>query len=166
MSFSLIPQYSFRDITDITPDFLGSRGIKFLMLDLDNTIADYSESKPSKNVARWTKDVIGSGIELTIISNSVRKGRVEAFADSLGIGFVMRARKPSPKSVLQAIDAANHTACESALVGDQVFTDTIAANRAGIMSIIVRPRSFTNIFLALRYAIELPARALCRNKMN
>jgi len=53
----------------------------------------------------------------------------------------------------------------SALAGDQVFTDTLAANLAGVVSISVRPRRFTNPLLKLRYFIELPFRAMCKNKM-
>ena len=51
--FSLIPQYSFREVTDITTDFLEQLGVTFLMLDLDNTIAAYDEHVLSDDVAQW-----------------------------------------------------------------------------------------------------------------
>jgi hypothetical protein len=164
MSFSLVPKYSFRSLTDVSPDFLNRLGIKFLMLDLDNTIAGYSENTLSESVSRWAAEIKSCGIELYIVSNSIRKKRVRAFARSLGIGVIMGARKPSPKGVLRAMAAAGHSAGDSAFIGDQVFTDTLAANRAGVISIIVDPRRFTNPFLALRYAIESPFRAACRKR--
>jgi len=104
------------------------------------------------------------GIELFIISNSTRISRVEAFSNALGAGFVMRSRKPSPQGLYKALNETGQDAGVSALVGDQVLTDALAANRAGVISIVVHPRRFTNPFLALRYYIEAPFRALCRNK--
>ena len=164
--FSLIPQYSFRDITDVTADFLKKTGIKFLMLDLDNTIAAYNEHVLSGNISQWITEIVSNGIELFIISNSTREKRVKSHSESIGVGFIMQSCKPSPKSLLHAMEIAGFGADVSALVGDQIMTDTLAANRAGIVSIIVRPRSFTNPFLALRYYIEVPFRAMCKNKIG
>ena len=165
MSFSIEPRYSFRDITDVSSGFLIKLGIRFLMLDLDNTVAAYNEHLPAEDIARWATEIRNYGIELYIVSNSRRKNRVDNFANALGIGFIKGASKPSPQSLLRTMDTAGFFPGESALVGDQIFTDTLAANRAGIVSIIVRPRSFSNPVLALRYGLEAPFRAACKNKM-
>ena len=165
MSFSPIPRYSFRNLTDVSPEFLIKIGVKLLMLDLDNTVAAYSESSPSDSIVSWIARIKEHGVKLFIVSNSVRSGRVEAFSDALKIGFVLGASKPSPKIVTGTINEFGFRPGESALVGDQIYTDTLAANRAGAISIIVRPRRFTNPLLALRYALEAPFRAICRHKM-
>ena len=165
MGFSPIPHYAFRKLTDISAEFLEGLGIGFLMLDLDNTVAAYSEHTPSDSVLQWAAQIKDSGIELIIVSNSVREGRVEAFAEALRTGFVKGASKPSPKVVVQTMKDSGFAPEKSALVGDQIYTDTLAANRAGAVSIIVRPRRFTNPFLAIRYALEAPFRAICRNRM-
>jgi len=135
------------------------------MLDLDNTVAAYSEQVPSEDVAAWVNDMKSSGVELYIISNNRRKTRVDTFAHALGIGFMKGASKPSPNGLLKAMEATGYMPAESALAGDQIFTDTLASNRAGIVSIIVKPRRFSNPLLALRYGFEVPFRALCRSKM-
>lgn len=166
MNLSVEPRYSFRDITDVSPRFLTGLGVRFLMLDLDNTVAAYSESAPSEDVYRWAADMKQSGVELFIVSNSVRKQRVDSFAQALGIGFIKGASKPSPDGLLRTMDAEGFLPSESALAGDQIFTDTLAANRAGVVSIIVRPRRFTNPALALRYGFEAPFRAMCKNKVR
>jgi len=162
--FSLIPQYSFREITDITIDFLEQTGIKFLMLDLDNTIAAYDEHILSDDVVQWITNVKNSGVEMFIISNSTRKNRVESHSESIGSGFIMQSYKPSPKSLIHAMETSGFSTDVSALAGDQIVTDTLAANRAGVISIIVRPKRFTNPFLAIRYFVEIPFRAMCKNK--
>ena len=166
MSFSLVPRYEFKSLTDITPDFLEKIGVKFLMLDLDNTIATYSSGKPSDGLMQWIADIKGAGVELFIVSNSIKKERVEAFAKNLGIGSIGGAKKPLPGGVLKAMEKTGFAARESALVGDQIFTDTIAANSAGAVSIIVRPLSFKNPIFAFRFFLEKPFRAACKNRKH
>ena len=161
MNRELIPLYAFRRFTDVSPDFLREQGIKFLMLDLDSTIAKYCEKTPSDAVKQWVAAMESNRVTLFIVSNSRRAGRVETFAKPLGIGFIKEARKPSPAGVLRALEETGFNKGESALLGDQVFTDTLAANRAGVISIIVRPLNMKNPLLALRFAIESPFRAAC-----
>ena len=163
MSFSPVPQFSFRNITDIAPGFLGKLGVKFLMLDLDNTIASYSKQTPTDHVKRWAASMVEGGVELFIVSNSRREGRVEAFAEAMGVSFIKAARKPSPAGLLRAMNTAGYSKKESALVGDQVYTDALAANRAGIVSMVVRPLSIKNPLIAIRYIFETPFRAAVRN---
>jgi hypothetical protein len=163
--FSLIPQFSFRKVTDITTGFLEQSGVKFLMLDLDNTIAAYDEHVLSDDVAEWIQDIQMNGIKLFIISNSTRKKRVESHCGAIGANFLMKSNKPSPKSLFRAMEVSGFDPDTSALVGDQILTDTLAANRAGVTSIVVRPKRFTNPFLAIRYFFELPFRAMCKNKI-
>ena len=161
-----IPQYAFREITDISREFLEQLGLRFIILDLDNTIAEYKEPTPPENVIKWAEGLKSQGVELFIVSNSKRKERVESFGHALGISVTMKARKPSPEGIVQAINTAGFSAENSALIGDQVFTDMIAANRSGIVSIVIQPRRLTNPFHTVRYALETPFRALCRNKYH
>ena len=164
MSFSLIPNYSFGKITDISPAFIKELGVRFLMLDLDNTVAAYTEHAPSKDVVNWIGDMKAAGIELFIVSNSRRKWRVESFAKSLHLDFINYACKPSPKALVNTMASASVGCEQSALIGDQIFTDTLAANLAEIFSILVKPKRCSNPALTLRFALELPFRAACRNK--
>ena len=166
MSFSLVPQYSFREFTDISPGFLRKLGIRFLMLDLDNTIAAYSEHSPAESVKQWIADIKKNGIEMYFISNSKRKYRVEVFAEAFDIGYIKDARKPSPHCLAQAMETMGYSNGDSAFLGDQIFADTLAANRAGVISIVVRPISLKNPLLSLRYVIEAPFRTACIIKMR
>jgi len=160
----VIAKYSFKDLIDIEMELLVEQGIRFLMLDLDNTIAAYNETEPSEPVLKWFEKLKASEVKPFIISNSTRADRVEGFAEALGIGFIMRACKPSPKSPLKAMQENCFEPSESALIGDQTFTDVLSANLAGVIPILVRPKGFTNVFLALRYYFEVPIRLLCKNK--
>ena len=166
MGFSLIPEFSFNKLTDISPVKLFDTGIKFLMIDLDNTLAAYDEHIPSDDIIIWMDSIKKTGITPAIISNSSRIMRVCSFAESFDIMSVARAGKPSVFNMLHLMETSGFSTHESALIGDQIFTDVLAANRAGVRSIIIKPRKFTNIFLKIRYFIEIPIRCFSRNKIE
>ena len=47
---------------------------------------------------------------------------------------------------------------QTAIVGDQIFTDIWGGNRAGVLTLLVKPIEFGTVFRALRYGIETPFR--------
>ncbi|MDR2600521.1 MAG: YqeG family HAD IIIA-type phosphatase [Oscillospiraceae bacterium] len=160
MSFSIISNYKFNNLTDISPEFIKGLDISFLMIDLDNTIAAYDEHAPTVEILEWFEMIKSSGIIPFMISNTTRTTRVENFAKALNVEYIMRACKPSARSLIKAMEISNNKPSQSALIGDQVFTDVLAANRAKVVAILIKPKSFTNIFLRLRYYIEVPFRLL------
>ena len=48
---------------------------------------------------------------------------------------------------------------ETAIVGDQIFTDIWGGNRAGVLTLLVHPIQFGTVFRGLRYGLETPFRA-------
>jgi len=164
MSFSLFPTYKFKKLTSVKTEFLRKRGISLLMLDLDNTIAPYGQEKPDTATLQWVQEMTAGGIVLFIVSNSKKQNHVSAYAAAMGIDFVYHAHKPSPQKLLEVCRELGVEPCAAAFAGDQIFTDVLAANRAGASSILVRPIKFTNIFLALRYIAEQPFRLWWREQ--
>ena len=165
MIFSPVPDKKFKRLTDITPEFLDKNGIKLLLLDLDNTISPYTTDEPTEDVLAWTERMKDSGIRLFIVSNN-KGDRPEVFSKSLTIPYIKLAKKPSPKGVLLAMETEGAAKENTALVGDQVYTDMLAANLAGVMGILVEPIKFSNPFLAIRYFFELPFRHEKRKGSN
>ncbi len=166
MSFSLIPNYSFRNLCAITPEFLKRRGITLLLMDLDNTMAPYGTVLPSEDIASWAENMKASGIELFIITNNTGSKRVESLAAAFGVAYIMSAKKPFATGINKALKQQGRLPTETALVGDQIYTDIVAANSAGVLSIVVEPLKLRNPMLNLRYWLEAPFRALCKNKMR
>ena len=165
MSLKLVPDYSFPSITDVSYDFLVNNNITFLLADLDNTIAPYGKSQPAVAVLKWAEDLRNNGITLFIISNNT-KSRPADFARVFNINHIKRAKKPSRQGVLRALELSGKKIEETAIVGDQIFTDVYAGNRAGVMSILVSPISLKNPLLAIRYLFELPFRCMCKSKFK
>ena len=145
-------------------EFLAENGIKLLMLDMDNTIEPYDRSSPGEEILEWVRCVKESGVEIFIVSNSKRTGRTEKFAQAMNVGYIKAAGKPSPNAIRKVMGIKGLKPENCALVGDQIYTDTVAANRAGVMSVIVYPIKFTNVFLKLRYWAEIPFRSMCKNR--
>jgi uncharacterized protein len=158
----MIPDLRLSSIFEITPNFLAGRGIKLLLLDLDNTLVPYSGGVPTEEQRRWKNQLRAAGIELCIVSNT-KKDHAKRFADIWGVPYVDRAHKPFDDSIETVIKRMKTTNEHTALVGDQIFTDVWGANRAGALSILVKPLVMKNPLHILRYAMETPFRSLCRN---
>lgn len=157
MSFSLLPERKFEDVTRITPEILRAAGVELLILDVDNTIAPYGTETLEKPVTDWAESLKRAGVTLFIVSNN-KGARPEIFASLLDIPYIKRAGKPSPRGVRQALARTGVAPSRAALAGDQIYTDTVAANLAGVHMLLVEPIRFTNPFLAVRYFFELPFR--------
>lgn len=156
MSFFL-PAFKFEKVTDITPDILRKLGVELLILDVDNTIAPYGQVTLDNQVLSWAGELKAAGVGLYIVSNN--KGqRPEIFSKLLDVPYIKRAGKPSPRGVREALENAGVPPDRAALAGDQIYTDTIAANLAKVKMMLVEPIRFTNPFLAIRYFFELPFR--------
>ena len=155
MPFPLIPTFKTKELTDLNPENLKKHGIRFLMMDFDNTIVPYTTNEPTDKMDAWLQAMVSSDIQLCVVSNS-RSDRVKQFCDKYGIPIIIRARKPGTRGIYEALARFGYAQDESALVGDQIFTDTFGANNAHVRSILVRAIHNHNIWLKLRHVAELP----------
>lgn len=160
-----VPDIILKDIYQLKPDELSEMGIKLLLMDLDNTLAKYSAIYPSVQLRNWIDGLKRAGIEPFIFSNT-RSNRAEGFADALKIGYVNKARKPKIKLLNDILSKKGVSPENTAIVGDQVYTDILCGVRAGIKTIAVVPIDMTNPFHLFRYGIEMPFRYvyITRNK--
>ena len=155
MSFSFLPKAMTHALTDLTPRWLQDNQIRLLMLDFDNTIVPYTRNEPEEAVLSWLQEIRESGVELCVVSNSKRP-RVVDFCNRYGLACVTHARKPFSKGIRQCLHRFDRKPEESALVGDQIYTDVLGANAAGVYSILVDAIDNHNIWLKLRHVAEKP----------
>ena len=163
MAFSLLPKMIVPALTDVSADLLKARGIKLLMLDFDNTIVPYTTNIPTDAMKAWFTDMKENGIPVCIVSNSKRE-RVKKFAAEYGIPCITHSRKPFPKGIRECLGKFQLDPKECALVGDQIFTDTLGANCADVTSVLVKAIDNHNIWLKLRHVAELPFIFLARKR--
>ena len=155
MRFSLLPWAITDAVTDLTADFLRQQNIKLLMLDFDNTIVPYTTNEPTETVAAWLAEIKASDIALCVVSNS-HKDRVKIFCEQWGIDCITHANKPFSRGIRQCLEKYGLPRQRCALVGDQIFTDTLGANGCGVRPILVMAIDNHNIWLKLRHAAEMP----------
>ena len=155
MSLSFLPKLVADELTDLTPELLRRRGIRLLMMDFDNTIVPYTTNIPTENMEQWLRMMAQSEILLCVVSNS-KKDRVRVFCGKYGIPVITHANKPGIRGIEECLARFGIDRKEAAIVGDQIFTDTLGGNRAGVTSILIRAIDQHNIWLKLRHVAELP----------
>lgn len=155
MPFSLLPKIMTRHLTDLTPELLKARDIRLLMLDFDNTIMPYTTNIPTPEMERWFETMKGTDITVCIVSNS-HSDRVPKFCREHGLPCITHACKPFHKGIRECLSRFGIPAEHAALVGDQIYTDTLGANGCGVTSILVDAIDNHNFWLKARHVLELP----------
>ena len=164
MPFSFLPKLMTEKTTDITPALLRQHGIKLLMLDFDNTIVPYTTTVPTEEMENWLKEMNAlPDIQLCIVSNS-HNDRVPKFCRERNIADITHAKKPFPKGINECLEKYGIPAENAALIGDQIFTDTLGANNAGVCPILVEAIDNHNFWLKARHVLELPFIFFARNR--
>ena len=164
MPLSFLPKMIANNLTDLTPELFRARHIRLLMLDFDNTIVPYTTDVPTPEMAAWLDRMNKlDDIQLCIVSNS-HKNRVPVFCRERGMRCITHARKPSTKGIRECLGKFGVPASEAALVGDQIYTDTLGANLAGVTSILVSAIDNHNFWLKARHVLELPFIFIARNR--
>ena len=157
MSIFPVPDVMKDNIYELTPRLFHNRGIRFLVLDIDNTVAPYTVQEATPRMIAWVKTMQDAGLELFILSNN-RGERPERFAAALGLPWRKKAWKPFTKIAKQLLADTGHSAAETAFIGDQIYTDCCCAKWCGAFAVLVKPIEFNNIWLRLRYWLEWPFR--------
>ena len=161
MPFSPVPKRIYSSIFDLRPADLRAEGVRMIFADLDNTLARYGQREPSPELIEWKDELSDAGIRLFIVSNNRKPTRAAEFSTALGIDFIGHAGKPKRAGFLQALERTGFTTEETVMIGDQIFTDMLGANNAGIRSWLVMPIRLDSMPRRIRFAAEGPFRVLC-----
>jgi HAD superfamily phosphatase (TIGR01668 family) len=128
-------------VWDIDLDTLWQRGIRGLILDLDNTIVDWNDTWVRPEVRDWIANARRRGLRMCVASNALKGRRVARVAEALGLSAVVRAGKPFPRAFRRAMTALGTDVSSTCAIGDQVLTDMLGAHWLGLTSVLVRPLS-------------------------
>ena len=165
MSFSLVPDRLFDCYGQITPEYLKSQGITLLMSDLDFTLAAKSTRRPDQPLRDWIGQLHDAGIDFMIVSNNRSGERVTEFCADLGVPYQGHANKPSTKGLAAAMERAGADRAHTAMLGDKLLTDVLAAKRANVLSLMVEPVGGpVTAWQKVLHALQEPFKAICRIK--
>ena len=157
MKRKLIPDVMFGHFWEITPAFLQSIGVRALLIDIDNTLAPYEQDDPDDRIRAWFDDLAANGIVAALVSNN-HPPRVERFNRTLGLLAYADSHKPGKRTLLLAMRELGVTPAETAMLGDQLLTDTFAGKRIGLRALNVPPiRDKKNLFFRFKRLCERPS---------
>lgn len=123
------------NIYEIDISFYKNHGYKYIICDLDNTLDAYYEKLPTQQARALVDELRNSGITLFLTSNNTRN-RVEPYAKELNCEFIYSCRKPLIFKFKKVLKLKKFKKSECIIIGDQVFTDILFANRLKINSIL------------------------------
>lgn len=132
------PDIKLDSITEISVELLKKYNINALILDVDNTLSTHHGQVLTEGLEEWLNTMRENNISLTILSNSTTK-RLEPFANKIGLDFISIGLKPLPFGYFRAIKKLKSKRKNTAIVGDQIFTDTLGGNIAGVKTILLTP---------------------------
>jgi len=139
------PMQSVHALVDITPEELVAAGKKLVLVDVDNTLVEWRSHEIPETTVTWLEFMKRAGLQVCILSNTRNVERLKTLSEKLGIPYRLGKFKPSRAMYRLALEQFDVKPEEAIMVGDQLFTDILGANRSGIDAIWVKqmtPRDF------------------------
>ncbi len=133
------PTWYHKTIYDIDFYKLWEKGFRNILCDLDNTLTAFFNKIPDEKVKNLIDKIRKIGFNFFVISNN-RKKRVNMFCEPLDVnGSLYRASKPSVLRLSLFMKKNMIYPDETIVIGDQIMTDVILANRLDVASILIEP---------------------------
>lgn len=132
------PTFWLKNVLMIDEDFLCEHNVSAMVLDMDNTLSMHGNPAAEDGVTDWLEKMRGLGVKMRVVSNNSNK-RVAPLAAALGLPFTANGAKPLTFGVNRAVREMGAKKSETLVVGDQIFTDVMAGNLAGIRTVLVEP---------------------------
>ncbi len=162
MKRRLRPDMYLDSVYDLDIRELRSKGIRSIIMDIDNTLVSWDTKEPDEKVINFICMLASEGFKICMLSNNTRK-RVEEFNRCLKLPAIYKAVKPSKYAFRRAMKLMDSTSEDTAVIGDQLFTDVYGGNRMGLFTILVVPISEKE-FIWTRMVRMVERMVLGRNK--
>ena len=136
-------------------DKLYKDGYRAVIFDVDNTLVPHDEPADERAKALFThlKEL---GYSCMLLSNN-KEPRVKNFNEVVQVNYIYKANKPMPGNYKKAMEIMGTTKENTLFVGDQIFTDVMGGNLAGIRTILVKPiHPKEEIQIVLKRFLEKP----------
>lgn len=137
------PSIYLEDFDKLNIFSLANQGVRVLYCDLDNTLAPHFSHKPTQKAKDFLIRIKAQGIAIWVVSNNskkrVKEFCVELLADKIIDGFIANAKKPLQYKIKRNMKKNNFSPEDAVVMGDQLITDVLVANRLGCRSILVQP---------------------------
>jgi len=136
---------------DLDQDDLWDRGIRGIVLDLDNTLCFWGGTEVSPGRRAWVERA-KERFAVCILSNTYKSRRLRRVGEDLGLPALARwglGRKPYRGGFRAALKLTGTRPEETVMIGDQVFADVLGGNRYGMLTVWV-PKISAHEFISTR----------------
>lgn len=134
------PTYMIEKVSKIPFVLLERDNIHGLIFDVDNTLTKMGSGITKENYD-WIKEAKKLGYKICLLSNTINMRKIKKIMVDLDINGLYFARKPNVKGYEMALNILDLKKDEVVMIGDQLLTDILGANKFGIKSILVKPIS-------------------------
>ena len=155
----LMPDRYVASIDLIDLDELAAQGVRCILFDRDNTVVPRDAMEAPPEVSAWLDRARAMGLRCIMVSNNWYRDRVRRSAGELGVEGIHTAMKPLPFNIRRACARLGVPPEQAVLVGDQLFTDILGGNLAGVRTILVRPQCELDV-VPMRYLRSLERRII------
>lgn len=140
-------------------------GYRGLVFDIDNTLVPHGRMGDDE-LKRFIESLRQIGFKIMLVSNNSRE-RNDLFAVPLGLEYIHKAGKPGSKGYIKAYTKMKITPQKILCIGDQLFTDILGGNRAGMHTILVNPIDPSEeIQIILKRKLEKPILYFYKHKLK
>ncbi|MBS1724602.1 MAG: YqeG family HAD IIIA-type phosphatase [Armatimonadetes bacterium] len=133
------PTSALENIESINLAGLWADGKRLILLDVDNTLIPWRSHDIPETVHAWLASARQIGFDFCILSNTRNPERLAKLAAAMEVEAIRDKFKPSRAMYNAALAKFGRTPSEAVMVGDQLLTDVLGANRAGIDAIWIKP---------------------------
>lgn len=150
----LFPHIYAKSIKHVPYEKLLQKNIKAIIFDIDNTLVPHDMKHAPKELISFLSDIKKMGFKIVLLSNN-NKNRVLTFNKPFSFYAVYNAKKPRSYGINKALNMLNLLPHQTAIVGDQIFTDVWCGNKNGMVTILTRPITSRDTFgVFLKRGIE------------
>ncbi len=133
----------------IDQQVLLERGIRGLLIDVDNTLVNWRGHRIPKQRVAWL-NAAKDHFAICLLSNSITARRLRHLGKVLALPYVARwgwGRKPFSGGYREAFKLIGVPPSQTAMIGDQLLTDVFGGNRLGMHTILVHTVSDSEFFI-------------------
>lgn len=134
----LTPDLYVESVLHLDLQKLKTKQIKGLIIDIDNTLVAWDIKYASDKTQNWLLNLKKEGFEVCLVSNNT-EDRVVTFNEKLKLSAIHRATKPRRGPFKRAMELMKTNVKNTAVIGDQIFTDVLGGNRMGLFTVLVVP---------------------------
>ena len=130
------PRGYVESVFDIDYTELYRKGFRGVIFDIDNTLVHHGDSS-TPEIDKLFVRIHAAGLKTLLLTNNDEE-RVQRFITNIDTEYICDAEKPDTKGYIKAVEKLSIKRSQVVMIGDQLFTDILGANRSGIAGILVK----------------------------